>query len=81
VSGLTISTSPCTSSATGLLSVAGAIVGRSVVPRFHADDARNASPAGLANWARTNPPGSRISVLGAVVRASKSIPPPASSGM
>jgi hypothetical protein len=60
--------------------VAGAIVGRSVA-RPHPDDARKARPAGFANWARTSAPGSLINVLGVVVRASKSMPAPASNGM
>ncbi len=69
------------SSATGLLSVAGAIVGRSAVldstprtPGTPVPPAWRTAPAPAA-------PGSRISVLGTVVRASKSIPPPVSSGM
>jgi len=50
-------------------------------PRLQPEEARNARPAGLANCARTATPGSLISVLGAVVRASKSIPAPVSNGM
>jgi hypothetical protein len=35
----------------------------------HADDARNASPAGFANWVRTAASGNRIRLLASTARA------------
>ena len=80
-SGATSSTSPCTSSPTGLVSATGTSAGWLPGDVLHADEARNASPAGLANWARTGPRGVGLSVLGSVARATNSMPPPVSSGV